>query len=353
MVEKWAAADFPAEVHDWQTADAREIGALAAGLLASRGIRAKWVAHSVCGESVAPQYFNFPQLMPEDVADAVRIEVEAGLPFRVEDALVSYLLFPEIRPEANKADGQDLALNPDGSVVEVGSERKVEPGKTRTHGLAIAADGEFVESRIGAIRKAKLEPFCVEADATSCANAYLAASGRATNHNSTAILNIGHRYSNLALMGGKGTLLIRDIPVAGVQLTRTISEMLSIPQAEAEQLKRQHWEAGPSGAGALAKRMPEALERGMRDLLERLQDTIQYWVSEQLIPRLGRLLVTGGGSQVHGLPGFMSEAFGVPVERWSPLMDTTPEEAGQRAPWQYRLSVAFGLALRQFPRVKK
>lgn len=353
VVEKWAAADFPADVEDWQAADTQEIGAFIGDLLASRGIRGRWVAHSVCGQGVTPQYFNFPQLMPEDVADAVRIEVEAGLPFRVEDAMISYILFPEMRPETNTADRLDLTQGSDRPLAEPGPEQpQRDAPNVRTHGLAIAADGEFVESRLSAIRRAKLEPFCVEADATSCVNAYLATSQAGANGGSTAIINIGKSYSNVAVIDGERTLLIRDIPVAGAQMTRAVAEVLSVPQEEAEALKRQHWAEGPSGNGALGERLPDVLERGARDLADRLQDTIQYWVGERLVPGLRRVLLTGGGSQVHGLAEFMSEAFSVPVERWSPLMDTSPEQSGERAPWEYRLSVAFGLALRKFPKGK-
>ena len=324
-LQQWAAADFPAEVTDWRMTNWEDVSDVIRGLVEQRKLRARWVAHSVSGEAVAPQYFNFPQIMPEDVAEAVRIEVETALPFRVEEALVSYILFPD---------------------------QRATQGKVRTHGLAIAADGDLVESRLGAIRRANLEPFCVETDATACANAFLI-TRKLSDAGTTAILNIGHRYSNLALLGGEGTLLVRDVPWAGSQLTQAIAALLSVTVPEAEDMKRRHWEQGPAAAGTLGDRVPEVLQSASKEFVGRLRDTIDYWVGERLVPGLGHMFITGGGSQVRGLPEFLSASLSVPVERWSPLLDITEDKTGELKPWAYRLSVAFGLALRKFERKKK
>ena len=322
VLHRWAAMDFPTEVADWRNTNQQALSSTIRQILSQSGLHTRWAAHSVSGESVAPQYFNFPQLMPEDVAEAVRIEVETALPFSADGALISYVLFPEQRSAA---------------------------GKARTHGLAIAADGSFVESRLAILRGARLESFAVETDATACSNAFLATHALPEGAGTTAVLNIGHRYSNLALLSGDGTLLIRDVPWGGSHLTKTLSEMLSSPLPDAEEMKRRHWEEGPSAAGALGERMDEALQSGMKEFVGRLRGTIEFWVSERLATSLGRMFVTGGGSQVRGLPEYLSNALAAPVERWSPLQENNAvgKSAGLK-PWNYRMSVAFGLALRQF-----
>ena len=81
-------------------------------------------------------------------------------------------------------------------------------------------------------------------------------------------------------------------------------------------------------------------------------------MSEQLASSLEHVFITGGGSQVRGLPEFLADALAVPVERWSPVLDsesrTANAESGDRESetrtpeWTYRMSVAFGLALRRF-----
>lgn len=325
MVERWGAADFPAEIADWRTANQHEIAESIRQVAARSGLRVHWVAHSVSGENVAPQYFNFPQIMPEDIAEAVRIEVEAALPFRGEEALISYILFPE---------------------------QRLPQGKIRTHGLAIAADGAFVENRLGAIRRADLEPFCLETDATACANAFLA-TRELPPSGTTAILNVGHRYTNLALLGGEGTLLVRDVPWAGSHVTQAIAGALSVSPEEAEALKRRHWEQGPgaagtpAGAGNLDDRMGEVLQSCSKEVVRRLRDTIEFWIAERLVPGLGQMFLTGGGAQVRGLPELLSSGFSVPVERWSPLPNAAGGAEGELKPWTYRMSVAFGLALRK------
>lgn len=321
VVERWAAADFSAPVSDWRSADVAELARVIGDITVRKGMRGRWVAHSVSGDAAAPQYFNFPQLMPEDVPEAVRIEAEAALPFKADDALISYILFPEQRLAANKV---------------------------RTHGLAIAADGKVAESRLTPIRAAGLETFCLETDATACTNAYIATHTAATDEGTTAILNIGHRFSNLAILGPDRVLMVRDLPWAGEHLTLAIAKMLNVPLAEAEALKRKHWDGGPSAAGVLGNRMGEALTKGALEFVGRLHDTVHYWSSERLVPTLTKLLVTGGGSQVRGLPEFFAEDLQVPVERWTPFGAACPGGAAEVKAWDSRMTVAFGLALREF-----
>jgi type IV pilus assembly protein PilM len=324
VVERWAAVDFPAPVSDWRNTDVADMARLVGDITVRKGMRGRWVAHSVSGDAAAPQYFNFPQLMPEDVPEAVRIEAEAALPFKADDAMISYILFPEQRLAANKV---------------------------RTHGLAIAADGKVAESRLLPIRAAGLETFCLETDATACTNAYIATRAAATEEQgTTAILNIGSRYSNLAILGPDHVLMVRDLPWAGEHMTLAISKLLSVPLVEAEALKRKHWEGGPAAAGALDDRMIEALRKGAQEFVGRLHDTVHYWSSERLVPTLTKLLVTGGGSQVRGLPEFFAEDLQVPVERWAPFGLSCPgvSGAGEVKTWDNRMTVAFGLALREF-----
>ncbi|MGD1001577.1 MAG: pilus assembly protein PilM [Candidatus Brocadiia bacterium] len=331
---RWAAADFPVEVTDWRAIDRPAMVASIRGMLSqARMDKIKWAAHSISGESVALQYFNFPKLMAEDVAEAVRIEAETALPFRADGALISYVLYPEQRSAA---------------------------GKARSHGLAIAADGQFAKTRMDILREARLEPFCIETDATATCNAFLATHGlKGAGAGTTALVNIGYQRSNLAVLNSKGTLLIRDVPWGGVHFTKALGELMGGPVEEAEGTKRADWNEGEAAANPQSQsRIQEAIRTGAKEFVGRLHDTIEYWVSEQLADSLEHVFITGGGSQVHGLPEFLADSLAVPVERWSPLLDaesrTSNAESDARNPkseihkWTYRMSVAFGLALRRF-----
>ena len=334
ILVRWAAADYPAEVTDWRGIDRPAVVAMLRQMLSqARMDKIKWAAHSISGESVALQYFNFPKLMSEDVAEAVRIEAETALPFRAEGALISYVLYPDQRSAT---------------------------GKARSHGLAIAADGQFAKTRMDILREARLEPFCVETDATATCNAFLATHGlKNAGAGTTALVNIGYQRSNLAVLNSKGTLLIRDVPWGGIHFTKALGELLRIPAEEAEKAKREDWDADDAAVKPPAQsRVQEAIPSGAKELVGRLHDTIEYWVSEQLAESLEHVFITGGGSQIRGLPEFLADALAVPVERWSPVLDSQSRAAiagsGDRnakpelQKWSYRMSVAFGLALRRF-----
>jgi type IV pilus assembly protein PilM len=334
ILVRWAAEDFPAEVTDWRDTDRPAmVAAIRQTLSHARMDKIKWAAHSISGDSVVLQYFNFPKLMSEDIAEAVRIEAETVLPFPAQAALISYVLYPEQRAAS---------------------------GKARSHGLAIAADGQFVNARMDILREARLEPFCIETDATACCNAFLATRGlKNAGAGATALVNIGHRRSNLAVFNSTGTLLIRDVPWGGADFTKALSELMGVPLEKAETAKRTDWNAGDAAGNPQPEsRVQETVRFGSKELVGRLHDTIEYWMSEQLAVSLERVFITGGGSQVHGLPEHLADSLAVPVERWSPLLDSesrTPNaESGLRDPkseihkWTYRMGVAFGLALRRF-----
>ena len=203
------------------------------------------------------------------------------------------------------------------------------------------------------LREARLEPFCIETDATACCNAFLATHGlKNAGANSTALVNIGHHHSNLAVLNSAGTLLIRDLPWGGVHLTKALSELMSAPVEEAETAKCMDWNAGAiTGNPQPDTRMQETVRSGAKEFVGRLHDTIEYWVSEQLAGSLGHVFITGGGSQVRGLPEYLADALAVPVERWSPLLNADSGVRNSKSElqkWTYRMSVAFGLALRRF-----
>ena len=106
------------------------------------------------------------------------------------------------------------------------------------------------------LREARLEPFCIETDATACCNAFLATHGlKNAGAGTTALVNIGHQRSNLAVLNSEGTLLIRDVPWGGVHFTKALGELMSAPVEEAETAKRADWEADAS-AGKPPARSP-------------------------------------------------------------------------------------------------
>ena len=336
ILVRWAAADFPAEVTDWRGIDRPAVVALLREMLSqSRMDKIKWAAHSISGESVALQYFNFPKLMSEDVAEAVRIEAETALPFRAEGALISYVLYPDQRSAT---------------------------GKARSHGLAIAADGQFAKTRMDILREARLEPFCVETDATATCNAFLATHGlKNAGAGTTALVNIGHQRSNLAVLNSKGTLLIRDVPWGGIHFTKALSELCSAPVEEAESGK-----ARGLGRGR-CRRKASAREA-------RVQEAIRFRRQGVRRPPARHHRILGERAARRAASNTSSSPAAVPrsaaCRNFSPTRSPCPSSDGRRcwmpragprlptpatairnpnsSQWSYRMSVAFGLALRRF-----
>jgi type IV pilus assembly protein PilM len=183
----------------------------------------------------------------------------------------------------------------------------------------------------------------------------------ASTTGSVAVIVIGASQTQVALLQNGRVRITREVSVGSSHLTSALVGVVTGEQGEiaidhfaAEALKRRYGVLGDAEEGHTEEGVPLfQLSSLMRPVLEqlltelsRLFDFYRMQVQEAGVTRV---LLCGGGALLKGLPAFLAEGLGVPVEVMNPLMRLSdraitlePEQVAQDGP---RLAAVLGAAL--------
>jgi type IV pilus assembly protein PilM len=167
-------------------------------------------AFAVSGPRVAPRLFKFPSIPRSEVEQAIRFEAEQIIPFDLSQATMDFVLFEE----------------------------GMEEGKPVMEGLVVAVHKEEVDKRFVLLKAARFDPVILDVDAMALSNAYIETEGVGQKE-VVALVNIGSRFTNLAILHGPRRAFVRDIATGGDMLSRAVSEVYGLDLAQAEKRKRE------------------------------------------------------------------------------------------------------------------
>jgi type IV pilus assembly protein PilM len=105
-------------------------------------------------------------------------------------------------------------------------------------GLVVAVHKEEVDKQYVLLKSGGFDPVVMDIDTLAISNAYLETEGVAERE-TVALLNIGARFTNLAIMHGPQRVFVRDIATGGDMLSRAISEIYGLDLPQAEKRKRE------------------------------------------------------------------------------------------------------------------
>jgi general secretion pathway protein L len=276
------------------------------------------------------------RLAPEMVATSLRgtamlrmVTLPFSDPKKIEQVL-AYELEPEVM-----GNFEDLVLD---SVISSSSEKG-------TRVLAVAVERAQVRAVIDALGKVGAEPRLV--GASSLAYAALRDRGFATDAAPQLIVDIGHRQTQVCVLAGEQVLFARTIARGGEDVTVAIVDAFRMQYPDAEEAK--HAQAfilapGESPTTQQHRRVDEAVREAVRPLVRDLRQTVAAYRASGEAPPPERLLLTGGGARLRGLPEHLALEVGLPVGRLEllpgPFLGPGLEPGGEVACAQ-----ALGLAL--------
>ena len=160
-----------------------------------------------------------------------------------------------------------------------------------------------------------------------------------------ALVSIGAELTTVAVRQAGVPRFIRSLAVGGGKLTAGIAGALHLEPAVAEMVKRN---AYADGSPQLAQAR-KAISTELRDLGEDVRATIDFFVSQSVVGRIERLLVTGGASMTTGLAEELAGNTDVEIRRIDPFGLLTIGELGLDEPSLRRArataATAVGLAL--------
>jgi type IV pilus assembly protein PilM len=254
---------------------------------------------AVSGAALSIQPVQRPgSLSPEQLESGIRLEIEAGLPYRGA-AHISY----EVLRKSEDADGMtDLLAVAVHRAVPIALARAVNAGGLRVVDILP-------------------EPLVLP---------------RALNLSSTAteiLLTVGLLSSSVIVVRNGRVSYAQSMPIGADHFTQALA-VDGMPLHEAERWKREHSLVAPREGLDPFERERARLRATADRFVESLYQLIAYATSEAGAGGINRLLLCGGGSQLSGLLAHLNMSLGVPVELAEPspqLLVSDPEQFPRQA----------------------
>ncbi|MGZ3425238.1 MAG: pilus assembly protein PilM, partial [Polyangia bacterium] len=203
----------------------------------------------------------------------------------------------------------------------VSTTRLGEAGTSTTNVIAVAAQKEVVRAHIEALSAIGAEPRVVGAAALS----YAALRGHAYagEGETQAIVDFGHRHTNVCVVRDGTVLFARSIPRGGEDVTIAIAEQFKMSPADAVTAKHAQAflaEPGSAFASPAHARVDAVVRAALRPLMRELKQTIAaYRAAGDEGP--DRVLVTGGAARLNGFVEHLEAELGVGVARLQLIAD--------------------------------
>ena len=304
----------PDTVVDGQIMELNDVSGVISGLFASHQFKTDRVAAGVSGSSVIVKNIIVPQMTREELEESIDWHAEEHIPFEISDVSLDYQV--------------------------VGS------GADSLHVLMAACKRDFVANLKQAIQLAGKQPAVIDVDAFALQNCYEVNYEPADNL-AVALLNVGASTMNINILRGVRSVFTRDVSVGGNQYTALLQKELGLTYEQAEQVKRGN--AAPGGFEGVD--IDGALETVSDMLALEISKTFDFYrATADDDGSVQKILISGGGSKLKGLPEYLSNRFEIPVERLDPFRRINfdarrfdPDYMREVVP---EMAVAVGLALR-------
>jgi type IV pilus assembly protein PilM len=279
----------PGAVRDGEVVDADVVSAAVRQLWAQARFRTKRVVVGVANQKVVVRQVDLPWMPVKELRQSLAFSVQDVIPMPVDQAILDFHPLEE-RTDDNGA-----------RVLRV---------------LLVAAARDMVGSTLDAVQRAGLEPSMV--DLTSFAVLRSQVSGGQLALEAEALVDIGASVTNIVVHQGGVPRFVRILLMGGADITDAVAERLGVPSSEAEAVKQSK---GLSVVAAQVDPHPanRAIESTGGALVEEVRGSLDYYLAQPGAVRIGRVVLSGGGSRLGGLTERLAAATRLPVELAHPL----------------------------------
>lgn len=337
----------PGAVDHGEVTDPRAVTEAIETLWKRLRLTAKSVHLGLANRRVVVRVVDMPEMSREDLEAAIKLQAQDHIPIPLSEAVMDYEVLEDV----------------------MGAE-----GHTMHRVLVVAAERSCVDPLIEAVQAAKLEPSTLELNAYALVRSLGNGSGRAE-----AIVDIGAGVTNVVIARDGQIQFTRILPnFGGDDFTNAVAEGLGVPFEQAEAIKRR--EAGdladrvrgaaleepvvvpPSFVGNAVLRTEiqavgapstqtavDLMEPVLQRLVSEVRGSVDFYVAQPDAAPVSRVILTGGGSMLGGLPESLSTALGIQTEVGHPF-DKVPVGKMKVSDDQVQvaeryLGVAVGLAM--------
>ncbi|WP_348788695.1 type IV pilus assembly protein PilM [Leifsonia sp. NPDC080035] len=212
------------------------------------------------------------------------------------------------------------------------------------NGLLIAAVKDAVLANVRAAELAGLTPVDVDLIPFALSRVLLT---RGEPSGFSALVDIGANTTTVVIAADGVPQFVRIIPAGGSDMTEALRSGLEIAPHEAEGVKRTLGLASQVSS-VDEQRAVEIIYQAAGELLSSLRNTINYFVNTRPDARVERVVLSGGGAGLQGLPEALGEMTRLPVVPGDPYVAvglSRSLNADELRAKRSSLTVALGLAI--------
>lgn len=268
-------------------------------VMAESGIKAKDVNVSLSGEQVVVRYIKLPFMSKDELKGVIKYDAEQYIPFNISDVVLDFSIT-----------GEDT-----------------EEGQKKIEVLLVAVKEEIINQYIALFQSMGLNVNLIDVDCFAIQNTCEA--NYEKKDETIALLNIGAKYSNLNILENGITRFSRDIPIAGITLTKDIQKEFNIGFGEAEKLKREQGQIIIESEEMKLTRIPSkddkrikiygAVVTSLGKLVMEARRAFDFYESSSKKKSISKVVLSGGTARFKNLDKFIGERLKVPVEMLNPF----------------------------------
>lgn len=272
---RYAIADDEDE-RDEQVADALR------QFVATHKVSKDRVVVGLAGLHAFSRFINLPPVEKSKVDDLVRLEATQQIPFPINEVNWDFTRLPQEDPMDE---------------IEVG---------------IFATRTELVDGFLNDLHEPGIQPAIVTIAPLAIYN-FIRANGE-DEEGAAIILDIGAEHTDLVIVDGE-RFWIRNLRIAGNDITKALSERFKVPFAEAEKLKRS------SSKSAQAKKIFGTMEPVLKDLVGEIHRSVGFFKSQAEDLNVKRMVLLGDGAKLKNLPKFLRQQLRYKVTRVQQLAE--------------------------------
>jgi type IV pilus assembly protein PilM len=284
----------------------------------SRGkFKARQAYLGVGNQRVIVREIALPWLPEKELRSSLAFQVQEFIPMSVDDAVLDYDPVGELEQE----------------------------GRRLLRILLVAAQRGMVSALVAAATAAKLDPVGVDLTPFALVRSVGMFEGLDLDvQGDEAVVDVGAHVTNICVHDRGLTRFVRILPSGGRDVTLAIARGLGVEDDAAERLKRgEAVEGGP----ALEDVQRLALQRAGA-FVDEIRSSLEFYTAQVPGAKIGRVVVTGGGSKLRGFLDVLQERIPVKVERGR-VFERVRSQLGMSLDEQNEaeplLAVAVGLAM--------
>ena len=317
ILNKFGASTIPdGAIDDGSVKDPESVAEVIRSLLADQKIREKNVSVSIGGNSVMIKTIHVQNMTDEELQEKIHVEAEQYIPYNIDEVKLDFDILGESSTDANR--------------LEV---------------ILVAAKKEMLTGYISLIDLAGLNPCVIDVDALALQNIYDFSYGM--QEDIVVLVDIGFSKITLNIVKNGRSLLTRGaISSGGVnQIDSMIADRAACSMEEAEKIKI----SGISDRMA-SQEISAIITQATDEWGIEIRRAIDFFYSSFPDDQIRKILLSGGGANIHGFKESLAFKTGLDVEIIDPFTNFTLDrrlDSSVLQQFQPQAAICMGLAIRR------